>query len=307
MKIGFIGLGIMGKPMAKNLVKAGHELRVFDRTKSHADEVVAFSNGKAVAAASAVDAAKGVELVLTMLPNSPHVKSVMLIDDKVAEHMEKGAAFIDMSSINPIASREIAESLSLNSGGGLTEILRGLQASNFIIQYTDFGGSKREVYYKLSDLFSLFYLYFSEFHKVNSPTFWADNLNSPQLNAWRGLAFEQVCFVHQKQIKRALGISGVNTNIMPWRNSGENGVQIDMVIDRDDRVVNICEMKFSSGEFSIDRDYDMKLRRKVQIFTEKLKVRKNPHLTVITTFGLQKNEYSGHIQKCITADDLFKE
>ena len=102
----------MGKPMAKNLVKAGHELRVFDRTKSHADEVVAFSNGKAVAAASAVDAAKGVELVLTMLPNSPHVKSVMLIDDKVAEHMEKGAAFIDMSSINPIASREIAESLS---------------------------------------------------------------------------------------------------------------------------------------------------------------------------------------------------
>ncbi len=112
MKIGFIGLGIMGKPMAKNLIKAGHELRVYDRTKAHADEVVAFSNGKAVAAANAVDAAKGAELVLTMLPNSPHVKSVMLLDDKVAEHMEKGATFIDMSSINPIASREIAEGLS---------------------------------------------------------------------------------------------------------------------------------------------------------------------------------------------------
>ena len=112
MKIGFIGLGIMGKPMAKNLVQAGHELRVFDRTKAQAEDVAAMSNGKAVVAANAVDAAKGAELVLTMLPNSPHVKSVMLIDDKVAEHMEKGATFIDMSSINPIASREISEGLS---------------------------------------------------------------------------------------------------------------------------------------------------------------------------------------------------
>ena len=102
----------MGKPMAKNLLKAGHELRVYNRSKASVDEVVAFGNGKAIAAVNAADVAKGVELVLTMLPNSPHVKSVMLEDDKVAEHMEKGAAFIDMSSINPMASREIAEALA---------------------------------------------------------------------------------------------------------------------------------------------------------------------------------------------------
>ncbi|MBQ7067803.1 MAG: 2-hydroxy-3-oxopropionate reductase [Synergistaceae bacterium] len=112
MKIGFIGLGIMGKPMSKNLLKAGHELRVYDRTHSIADEVVEFGKGKAVKAVSAVDAAKDVDLVLTMLPNSPHVKSVMLEDDKVAEHMKPGAVFIDMSSINPIASREIADALA---------------------------------------------------------------------------------------------------------------------------------------------------------------------------------------------------
>ncbi|MBQ7544332.1 MAG: 2-hydroxy-3-oxopropionate reductase [Synergistaceae bacterium] len=112
MKIGFIGLGIMGRPMAKNLLKAGHELRVFDMNKAAVDDVVAFGQGKATAAANAVDAAKGAELVLTMLPNSPHVKSVMLEDDKVADHMEQGAAFIDMSSINPIASREIADALA---------------------------------------------------------------------------------------------------------------------------------------------------------------------------------------------------
>ena len=112
MKIGFIGLGIMGKPMAKNLIKAGHELTVYNKDKASIGEVVEFSNGKAKAAAKASDVAKGAELVLTMLPNSPHVKSVMLEDDKVADFMEKGAAFIDMSSINPIASREIAEVLA---------------------------------------------------------------------------------------------------------------------------------------------------------------------------------------------------
>ena len=112
MKIGFIGLGIMGKPMAKNLLKAGHELTVYNRSKAAVEDVVAFGKGKAKAAEKASDVAKGAELVLTMLPNSPHVKSVMLEDDKVADFMEKGAAFIDMSSINPMASREIAEALS---------------------------------------------------------------------------------------------------------------------------------------------------------------------------------------------------
>ena len=109
MKIGFIGLGIMGKPMAKNLLKAGHELRVYNRSKEPVEELV---KAGAVAAANAADAAKGVELVLTMLPNSPQVKSVMLEEDKVADSMAKGTTFIDMSSINPIASREIAEALS---------------------------------------------------------------------------------------------------------------------------------------------------------------------------------------------------
>ncbi len=109
MKIGFIGLGIMGKPMAKNLLKAGYELRVFDLNKDSVAEVVAAGG---VEAASARDAAKGAELVMTMLPNSPHVKSVMLGEDGVGCAMEKGAAFIDMSSINPIASREIAAELA---------------------------------------------------------------------------------------------------------------------------------------------------------------------------------------------------
>ena len=204
-----------------------------------------------------------------------------------------------------LTRKEIGEQLKLTSGGGLTDILRGLEASNFIMPYNLFGGTKRDVRYKLTDLFSRFYLYFSDLQKTNNPTFWADNLSSPQLNVWRGLAFEDVCFTHQSQIKRALGISGVHTQILPWRITDTEGAQIDMIIDRDDRVINICEMKFSTGEFEINKEYDAKLRHKIQVFMDTTRVRNNPHLTLITTYGLQKNEYSGHVQKCVTMDDLF--
>ena len=109
MKIAFIGLGIMGKPMAKNLLKAGHQLRVYDRNAATLEEM---KEAGATICGSSSETVEGVDLVLTMLPNSPHVKSVMLEDDKLAEKMPKTAAFIDMSSINPVASREIAEGLA---------------------------------------------------------------------------------------------------------------------------------------------------------------------------------------------------
>jgi len=109
MKIAFIGLGIMGKPMAKNLLKAGHQLFVYDRNAATLEEMQSF--GATVCESSAATV-KDVDLVITMLPNSPHVKSVMLENDKLAEIMPKTATFIDCSSINPVASREIAAELA---------------------------------------------------------------------------------------------------------------------------------------------------------------------------------------------------
>ena len=107
-KIGLIGLGIMGKPMAKNLLKAGYDLTVSDLNQAAVDEIVA------AGAKSATNAQIGetCDVVLTMVPNSPQVKAVMLGDDGVAAHMKPGSVFIDMSSINPVASKEIAEELS---------------------------------------------------------------------------------------------------------------------------------------------------------------------------------------------------
>ncbi len=108
MRIAFIGLGIMGKPMAKNLLKAGHELRVYDVNKEAVEELGAAG---AIACTCAADTVKNVDLVITMLPNSPHVKEVMLEKEKIAEKMPKAAAFIDCTSVNPVASREIAAKL----------------------------------------------------------------------------------------------------------------------------------------------------------------------------------------------------
>ena len=205
-----------------------------------------------------------------------------------------------------LTRKELIELMPMTSGGALTEILKSLEVNNFVVSYKPYNGSSRDVRYKLVDLFSLFYLNFSAMRKVDNETFWADNLQSPQLNAWRGFAFEEVCFVHRKQIKQALGISGVDAEIMPWRKAGADGAQIDMIIDRADRVINVCEIKYSSDKFLIDRDYDAKLRHKVETLMQTEKPKKNPHLTLITTFGLAENEFSGRIQRCITMDDLFE-
>ncbi len=148
MKIGFIGLGIMGRPMAKNLIKAGYELTVYNRSRGAVDDVVSFSQGKAKAAEKASDAAKGAELVLTMLPNSPHVKSVMLEDDKVADFMEKGAVFIDMSSINPMASREIAEALAKKGIDMLDAPVSGGEPKAIDGTLSFMVGGKKEVFAK---------------------------------------------------------------------------------------------------------------------------------------------------------------
>lgn len=202
--------------------------------------------------------------------------------------------------------KEIVSLTGMASGGSLTTILQSLEASDFIVQYIPFCGTSRDTHYRLTDLFTLFYLHFIESKKTFNPTFWQDNQLSPSLNAWRGLAFEEVCYLHRDNIKRALGISGVQCEMMPWQSKeADDHTQIDMVIDRADRVVNICEMKFSAGPFLIDKAYDADLRRKIQSLMEHTHMKKNPHLTFITTYGLKQNAYSGHVQNEVCMDDLF--
>ena len=203
--------------------------------------------------------------------------------------------------------KEIAEKTGLPDGGGLSSSLKALEVSDFISTYVKYDHPRRMVFYRLVDSFSMFYLSFVEGNNTSDENFWQANIKSPQLTAWRGFSFETLCFYHIRQIKHALGISGVHTESSPWSSKQKNdGAQIDMLIDRADNIINVCEMKFSEDEYTVTSSYDKQLRHKMTVFREETKCRKTLHLTLVTTFGLCFNEYAGSIQKVITMDDLFK-
>lgn len=130
---------------------------------------------------------------------------------------------------------------------------------------------------------------------------------SATLNNWRGHAFEELCLNHIDQIKKALGVNGVNSVQSQWDVTGDDekeGAQSDLIIDRADNVVNLCEMKFYSDDFSVPKEYSRKLMHRCNVLQEHLPKRKVVHMTLVTTEGLHNNEYSGTFQKVITLEDL---
>ena len=202
--------------------------------------------------------------------------------------------------------QEIVQETGIQQGGNVTLILKGLIESDFIIKYIPFGEQRRERY-RLIDPYCLFYLTFIDKQPRIDSQYWEKNYNSPRLNAWRGYAFEELCFSQVDKIKVKLGIAGVSTSESSWivSNGGKQQMQIDMLIDRADNVINLCEIKFYSTPFSIDRQYDAVLRERVQQLIEKIPRKKTVHLTIIAAFGIKANEYSGQVQSIVTLDDLF--
>ena len=201
---------------------------------------------------------------------------------------------------------EIASATGLPLGGGLSDTLSVLAESDFIMRYSPYGKGTGE-YYKLIDNFCLFWLKYVERNQEDD-TFVNDNFTSNVMKAWRGIAFEQVCWQHVTQIKRALGIDGVKTSISAWNVPGTEqkaGVQIDLLILRDDNVVNMCEMKFSSSSYTVDKEEEVKMLNRLECLKETLSARQTVHLTLITTIGLTHGKHSGKIQKVVTIDDLF--
>ena len=131
-------------------------------------------------------------------------------------------------------------------------------------------------------------------------------LDTPVQNTWRGYAFEQVCLLHLPQIKKALGINGIQSDVCSWRSkNGERGGQIDMIIDRRDQTINLCEMKYSASQYEITKAYDEKMIQRREIFRQETKTRKALYLTMITTHGILPNKYSDDIQSEVTMEELF--
>ena len=202
---------------------------------------------------------------------------------------------------------EISAATGISPGGTLSDALSALEESDFVIRYVPFGAGKKEEYYKLVDPFCIFFLKFVRGCDSLNDSFWQQNVTSPAVTAWRGIAFENVCFRHIGQIKRALGISGVSTKQSAWskRAGDRDGMQIDLLIERKDQVVNMCEIKFYTQTFASSKDYHRILTHRRALLEEAFPAHMAIHSTLITTYGLAYNEYSGDFDSVITLEDLF--
>ncbi|MBQ0046638.1 MAG: AAA family ATPase [Prevotellaceae bacterium] len=193
------------------------------------------------------------------------------------------------------------------SGKDLTKLLRTLEASDFIECYRPFENDNRHLLYRLIDPFCLFYLTQVE-RKRRGENFWRDNENSPALAPWRGYAFEDACLKHVEQIKKAMGVSGVASDNSAWTLQGvqdQKGMQIDLIIERSDRVINLCEMKFVNTNFEVKKEYKTVLSERLNWITSHVKKNQNVQMTLVTTYGLKQGIHSGIFQRTITLDNLF--
>ena len=204
------------------------------------------------------------------------------------------------------------ESLSkLSPGGGrLTARLRDLEHTNFIESHTPWDKERGE-YFKVIDEFSLFYIYWlsSKKPKKLPENYWIKQIEKPIYEVWAGYAFEAVCYKHIDQIVKALNIKTAE-NISSWRlisrKDNIQGAQIDLLIDRSDDAITVCEIKYTDKIFSIDKRYAENLRRKIKVFTESTQTKKQVFMAIVSANGLKKNNYSDElISNAVTLDDLF--
>ena len=198
----------------------------------------------------------------------------------------------------------------LSSGGTTSKVLEELEESAFIARSVPLGHTLRDSRFYLIDEYSLFYLSWIDRHRGDGEGAWLRKRASPQFRAWSGLAYERMCLKHVSAIKKALGIAAVQTEEAVWvhrSSSGEeDGAQIDLVIDRADRSVNLCEIKFSESEFVIDKAYARELARKRDVFLRVTGSRKSAFITLVTTYGVRPNEHAQRLGvQVVTMDALF--
>jgi AAA+ ATPase superfamily predicted ATPase len=205
---------------------------------------------------------------------------------------------------------EIMETCHLSSGGSVTKVLDELLESGFILNYIPFNKNTKDTIYKLSDEYSIFYLKFIENSKATGAGTWQTKSTSASYKSWSSLAFENICLKHIPLIKKKLGISGIYTEQSVWRFSPKDksdGTQIDLLIDRQDNCINLCEIKFSIHPFVVSKKYSETLNAKKMIFLEQNTSKKSVFITLISTFGAKINEhFVSTVQNQVTMEALFE-
>jgi hypothetical protein len=205
-----------------------------------------------------------------------------------------------------LTREEIIAFSGLPNGGNVSTALKELTQCGFVRMYKAFGQKTKGAIYQLIDPFTLFHLNFIEKYQGADGFFWQGFTASGAHGAWSGYAFELICLLHIEQIKNKLGIRGVVTHTSAWQTEHKGKkAQIDLIIDRNDGVINLCEMKYANGEYEISAAYDEKLRNRIELFRSAAGTKKAIHLTFITTYGLAPGKHRDAAQSEVMMDDLF--
>lgn len=204
---------------------------------------------------------------------------------------------------------ELAREIKTTNNGNFGEKLEELEACEFIKKTNNFKTKKKGSLYKLVDNYTLFYYNFLK-DEPNDPHFFSNQINTPKINTWFGLSFENMCFSHINKIKEKLSINRVLTDVCSYRclkneEKGVFGSQIDLLIIRKDRVINLCEIKYSQSEFTPNKEFENSMKRKINDLTINTKTKYAIYPTLITNIGLVNNSYSDIIQSLVIGDDLF--
>lgn len=217
---------------------------------------------------------------------------------------------------NEISREDLIHATGIKSGGTLNKRLQELEASNFIQSFLPYGRKKRDHFYRVVDEFSLFHLKWIEpiltsGVRIDEQGYWQNMVNTPGVITWAGYAFENVCLKHTYQIRRALRMEKIackagRWHYLPKKGLHEQGAQIDLLFDREDGIITICEIKYSNKSFVIDKEYGKQLIRKIEVFEQKIKNSKQIFLAMITTMGTKPNLWSKElVQNEVTLTDLF--
>ncbi len=229
------------------------------------------------------------------------------------ENAEKHIAIIRAlaTSKQGLTRQRLVELSKVAENGNTTKVLEELEQSGFINSYHPFGKKKKDMLFRLTDEYSLFFLQFIE-NKIHEGTgTWQHLSQTQEYRTWCGYTFESVCIKHLSSIKKALGISGVyalSSTFYQKTTAEVRGAQIDLLLDRADNIINVFEIKFNNAELALTKEQAENLQRKLWAFAAATKTRKRLSLAIITTYGLQKNMHSaGLVESVLTLDDLFLE
>lgn len=202
--------------------------------------------------------------------------------------------------------KEINEKTKLG-GAALSKILSDLEQCDFIFSYARYGNAKNNAIYRIKDFYTLFYYKYVNGIDTKDSLRWTHLSSTPQVSSWQGFSFELLCLLHLDEIKKALGIDRILNDASAWRSrQPEQNTQIDLVIERADHNINLCEMKFSSGMYAIDKGYEQKLRERMSIFLAETMTRCSTRITMVTTYGVLQNKHSGIVNDEVLLDDLFE-